>query len=141
MTNPVNRPRITQPYGKPNKRYLSGYHTGIDYGCRTGTRVKSIANGTVIQVFESKAYGNVVVVRSKKDGKFYRNYYCHLSTALAKKGQRVEEGEVIALSGNTGYSTGPHLHLETRVRPFGYYNNIANPFIDDPKAFYKGKKQ
>lgn len=138
--HPVNRPRITNPYGKPNKRYLAGYHTGIDYGCRVGTRVKSIANGKVIQVFTSKAYGNVVVVRSKKDGKFYRNYYCHLSAAVAKKGQRVKEGEVIALSGNTGNSTGPHLHLETRVRPFGYRNNVANPFIDDPKAFYKGKK-
>ena len=139
--HPVSRPRITNPYGKPNKRYLAGYHTGIDYGCRVGTRVKSIAKGKVIQVFTSKAYGNVVVVRSKKDGKFYRNYYCHLSAAVAKKGQSVQEGEVIALSGNTGNSTGPHLHLETRVRPFGYRNNVANPFIDDPKAFYKGKKQ
>lgn len=138
--HPVNRPRITNPYGKPNKRYLAGYHTGIDYGCRVGTRVKSIAKGKVIQVFTSKAYGLVVVVRSKKDGKFYRNYYCHLSAAVAKKGQRVKEGEVIALSGNTGNSTGPHLHLETRVRPFRYRNNVANPFIDDPKAFYKGKK-
>jgi murein DD-endopeptidase MepM/ murein hydrolase activator NlpD len=135
--HPVNRPRITNPYGKPNKRYLAGYHTGIDYGCRVGTRVKSIANGKVIQVFTSKAYGNVVVVRSKKNNKFYRNYYCHLSAAVAKKGQRVKEGEVIALSGNTGNSTGPHLHLETRVRPFGYRNNVKNPFIDDPKAFYK----
>ena len=138
--HPVSRPRITNPYGKPNKRYLAGYHTGIDYGCRVGTRVKSIHKGKVIQVFTSKAYGLVVVVRSKKDGKFYRNYYCHLSAAVAKKGQRVKEGEVIALSGNTGNSTGPHLHLETRVRPFRYRNNVANPFIDDPKAFYKGKK-
>jgi len=137
--HPVSNPRITNPYGKPNTRYLAGYHTGIDYGCRVGTRIKSIAKGKVVQVFSSKAYGLVVVVRSKKDGKFYRNYYCHLSAQLVKKGQRVEEGEVIALSGNTGNSTGPHLHLETRVRPFGYRNNVKNPFIDDPKAFYNKK--
>lgn len=134
--HPVNRPRITQPYGKPNDRYIAGYHTGIDYGCRVGTKVHSIANGKVIRVFKSKAYGIVVVVRSKHKGKFYRNFYCHLSAAVAKRGKKVNAGELIALSGNTGNSTGPHLHLETRTRPYKYKDNCKNPFIDDPKAFW-----
>lgn len=133
--HPVAKPRITQPYGKPNPRYIAGYHTGIDYGCRVGTRIKSIADGKVLKVFSSKAYGLVVVVRSKHEGKLYRNYYCHLSKSLVKRGQKVKQDETIALSGNTGNSTGPHLHLETRVRPYKYKDNCKNPFIKDPKAF------
>lgn len=135
--HPVPKPRITNPYGKPNKRYLAGYHTGIDYGCKIGTPIQSIANGKVLRVFYSRAYGNVVMVRSRKSGKFYRNLYCHLSRTAVRKGQRVKKGQTIALSGNTGNSTGPHLHLETRQRPYGYYNNVKNPWIKDPKAFYK----
>lgn len=134
--HPVFRPRISQPYGKPNPRYLAGYHTGIDYACKVGTRVKSVADGKVLRVLQSKAYGITVVVRSKHDGKFYRNYYCHLKAPLVKRGQKVKQGEVIALSGNTGNSTGPHLHLETRERPYRYRNNCKNPFIKDPKAFW-----
>ena len=135
--HPVKPARITNPYGKPNPRYAAGVHTGIDYGCRVGTPVRSINNGKVVKIFRSKAYGNVVVVRSKKDGKFYQNWYCHLSAAKVKEGKRVKEGDVIALSGNTGNSTGPHLHLETRKRPYAYRNHVPNPFISDPKAFWK----
>jgi murein DD-endopeptidase MepM/ murein hydrolase activator NlpD len=134
--HPVAKPRITNPYGKPNKRYIAGYHTGIDYGCKIGTNVVSINRGKVVSVMNSKAYGITVVIRSKKNGKFYRNYYCHLSKPAVKKGQSVKKGQTIALSGNTGNSTGPHLHLETRVSPYAYRNNVANPFIKDPKAFW-----
>jgi murein DD-endopeptidase MepM/ murein hydrolase activator NlpD len=96
----------------------------------------SIASGKVVKVFTDKNYGHVVVVKSKKDDKFYQNWYCHLSRPKVKEGQRVEKGEVIALSGNTGNSTGPHLHLETRRRPFAYRNHTKNPWIKDPKAFW-----
>jgi murein DD-endopeptidase MepM/ murein hydrolase activator NlpD len=135
--HPVKPARITNPYGKPNPRYAAGVHTGIDYGCKIGTKIHSIANGKVVKVFTSKAYGHVVVVRTKHEGKFYQNWYCHLSKALVKEGKRVKQSDVIALSGNTGNSTGPHLHLETRVRPYAYRSHTANPFIKDPRAFFK----
>lgn len=134
--HPVRPVRITNPYGKPNSRYAAGVHTGIDYGCRVGTRVGSIANGKVLKIFVNKSYGRVVVVRSKKCGKFYQNWYCHLSAPKVREGQRVKKGQLIALSGNTGNSTGPHLHLETRVRPYRYRDHTKNPFIKDKKAFF-----
>jgi len=135
--HPVKPARITQPYGKPNPRYAAGVHTGIDYGCKVGTQVTSIANGKVVKIFSDKNYGHVVVVRTKHKDKFYQNWYCHLSAPRVKEGARVKKGQVIALSGNTGNSTGPHLHLETRERPYLYRNHTKNPFISDPKAFWK----
>lgn len=135
--HPVKPARITNPYGKPNPRYKAGLHTGIDYGCSIGTKIKSIANGKVLRIFTDKSYGHVVVVRSKLNGKFYQNWYCHLSKPMVKEGKRVKAGDVIALSGNTGNSTGPHLHLETRERPYLYRNHTKNPFIDDPRVFWK----
>ena len=136
MPHPFPKPRITQPYKKPNPRYARGYHTGIDYGCRTGTKVRAVGAGKVIKTFEDNSYGNVVIVRSRVNKKFIQTWYCHLSKFNVKKGEKVEEGQVIALSGNTGNSTAPHLHLETRAFPFRYGNDIKSPFIDDPKAYW-----
>jgi murein DD-endopeptidase MepM/ murein hydrolase activator NlpD len=134
--HPVKPARITNPYGKPNPRYAAGVHTGIDYGCKVGTQVVSIAPGKVLRVFTDKNYGHVVIVRSKTNDKFYQNWYCHLSAPKVKEGARVKKGQLIALSGNTGNSTGPHLHLETRARPYLYRSHTKNPWIKDPKAFW-----
>jgi murein DD-endopeptidase MepM/ murein hydrolase activator NlpD len=134
MPHPVKKPRITQPWGRPNARYKAGRHTGIDYGCAIGTDILAVNKGKVVKVFVDKSYGNVVVVRSKHEGKFYQVWYCHLQKSLVKQGDTVEEGQHIAESGNTGNSTGPHLHLETRVSPFRYGNDVACPFINDPKV-------
>jgi murein DD-endopeptidase MepM/ murein hydrolase activator NlpD len=96
----------------------------------------SIADGKVMKVFSDKNYGNAIIVRSKTDGKFYQNWYCHLSAPRVKEGQRVKAGQLIALSGNTGNSTGPHLHLETRERPYLYRNHVKNPWIKAPRAYW-----
>jgi murein DD-endopeptidase MepM/ murein hydrolase activator NlpD len=133
--HPIKNPRITQAYGVKNPRYAAGYHTGIDYGCRKNTKVMSITSGKVVKVYNDKNYGKTVIIRSKLNNKFYWNMYCHLERPLVKEGVRVVKGQVIALSGNTGNSTAPHLHLETRVRPYRYRDNVKNPFILDPRAF------
>lgn len=134
MSNPVNNPRITQPWGRPNPRYSAKRHTGIDYGVPVGTPVLAVADGVIENVLADKSYGNVVVLKAVANGTTYHIWYCHLSKPSVKKGQNVVTGTELGLSGNTGNSTGPHLHLETRIAPFRYGNDVSNPFIDDPKT-------
>lgn len=104
-------------------RGLIGGHTGIDYRANVGTSVVSAKDGTVVIASESGwngGYGRYVVI-THGDGMI--TYYAHLSDVRVNPGQRVSQGEVVGLSGNTGRSTGPHLHFELRV------NGVArNPF-------------
>lgn len=131
MANPVKSPKVSQPWGRPNPRYACKRHTGIDYACPIGTPVFAITNAIVKAVMFDKAYGKVVVIKYKYDGVDYETWYCHLSRQDVKVGQRVPEGIQLGLSGNTGNSTGPHLHLETRISPFRYGNDVACPVLLD----------
>lgn len=94
-------------YGRP-------YHPGTDFGVPVGTKVKSVSGGTVRGSGNTDAYpgcyawGKWILVDHDNG---LSSLYAHLSSVLVSSGQRVEAGEVIALSGNTGISTGPHLHL------------------------------
>ncbi|MGN0349791.1 MAG: peptidoglycan DD-metalloendopeptidase family protein [Roseburia sp.] len=104
-------------------RFTSGFgmrwglmHKGVDWGCPVGTTVYASSGGTVIQASYNGGYGNNVVI-SHPDGRMTR--YAHNSKLLVSVGQRVEQGEPVALSGNTGRSTGPHLHFEL------YINGVA----------------
>jgi len=134
MTNPVNNPRITQPWGRPNPRYAAKRHTGIDYGMPVGTPLFAVTDGTIKDVLNDKSYGKVVVLSATHEGTKYDIWYCHMSKPEVKKGQKVSVGTQLGLSGNTGNSTGPHLHLETRIAPFRYGNDVSNPWIQDPKT-------
>ena len=87
-------------------------HAGIDIGVATGSRVYAAANGTVTQAGWNGGYGKCITI-SHADG--MQTVYAHLSTVKVRTGQRVSQGQIIALSGNTGNSTGPHLHFEVRV--------------------------
>lgn len=134
MANPVNNPRITQPWGRPNPRYSAKRHTGIDYGMPVGTPLLAVADGVIKDVLNDKSYGRVVVLSATHEGTKYDIWYCHMSKPEVKKGQKVSVGTQLGLSGNTGNSTGPHLHLETRIAPFRYGNDVSNPWIEDPKT-------
>jgi murein DD-endopeptidase MepM/ murein hydrolase activator NlpD len=139
LANPVDSPRVTQPWGRPNPRYKAKRHTGIDFGMPVGTQLYAIVDGTVANVMTDKSYGNVLVIAYVVNGVKYEDWYCHLSRVTVVKGQAVKAGEKVALSGNTGNSTGPHLHLETRIAPFKYGNDVAHPVLDlagivDPMA-------
>lgn len=111
--------------------YPSGKkHTGIDFGISQGTPVGAAVSGTVSQVNDSgsKGYGRHVIVQGD-NGKWF--VYGHLSQPKVSKGQHVEAGNLIGLSGNTGNSTGPHLHFEARnnsrygsdISPYPYLTN------------------
>lgn len=104
--------RITSGFGY--RARFHRLHKGIDIAMAKGDTVRSAMPGIVEKVgYEPKGYGHYVVV-CHENGMETR--YAHLTTALVSAGQPVEAGQPIALSGNTGKSTGPHLHFETRYQ-------------------------
>ena len=88
-------------------------HTGMDLAVPTGTPIRAALPGTVtVSKYNAGGYGYYVMI---DHGNGLTTLYGHCSKLLAKVGQTVEAGEIIALSGSTGRSTGPHLHFEARV--------------------------
>ena len=88
-------------------------HNGIDFSLVEGTPIRSTWEGTVVYAGWSDAgYGNLVIVQNGD----WQTYYGHLSAFSADVGQDLQTGTVLGLSGNTGWSTGPHLHYEVRHR-------------------------
>jgi murein DD-endopeptidase len=94
-------------------------HKGVDFALPIGTPVLAVGDGEVVMAKNGGAAGNYVAIRH---GRQYMTRYMHLSKALVKPGQKVKRGDRIALSGNTGRSTGPHLHYEVWIN-----NQAVNP--------------
>lgn len=110
------RGAVTSEFGP--RRYR--YHYGIDLRVDVGDSVLASFTGKIrIIDFEAHGYGNYVVIRHSNG---FETVYAHLSAVLVTLNQTVKAGELIALGGNTGHSTGPHLHYETR-----YIGNAINP--------------
>ena len=108
---------ITSPYGY--RRRFRRMHKGVDLKLNIGDTVRAAFDGRVrITNFERRGYGNYVVLRHTND---LETVYGHLSAFLVEPDQYVKAGDPIALGGNTGRSTGPHLHFETRY--MGYAIN------------------
>lgn len=106
--------------------YSSGkYHGAVDFGVSVGTPVYAAADGIVVTSTwgVSDSYGYYIKIKHY-NGLY--TLYAHGSSLVAKVGQEVKQGQLIMYSGNTGNSTGPHLHFEVRVAPGGY-NNRVNP--------------
>ncbi len=128
-----------QPVANENlKRMASGYgyrwhpilkyrkfHTGMDFSAKVGTPIYATGDGVVKKVLTTGGYGKHIVI---DHGFGYETLYGHMSGFTVKKGQKVKRGEVIGYVGNTGLSTGPHLHYEVHknkkvVNPVNYYYN------------------
>ncbi|MER6071914.1 M23 family metallopeptidase [Streptomyces sp. NPDC001817] len=109
---PVTQKGLSAYFGQAGVNWMS-VHTGIDFPVAYGTTVMAATDGTVTTKWNS-AYGNMMIVTAK-DGT--QTWYCHLSSYRVASGAVVKAGEPIAYSGNSGNSTGPHLHFE--VRPAG----------------------
>lgn len=129
MASPVpSNFKITTVYRRPGKHWSCGYHTGVDFAVPTGTPISAIKDGKVLEagsgVTWGGSYGTAVII---DHGDGIRVIYAHLSSLGCKKGDQVSEGQEIGKSGNTGNSTGPHLHLEARVAPFKYANKDVDP--------------
>jgi len=91
----------------------SRFHRGLDFSVRTGTPVRSTADGVVVRVRRERGLGKMVRI---DHGHGITTTYAHLSRWLVRKGEHVRRGQVIAESGNTGRSTAPHLHYEVRLQ-------------------------
>lgn len=122
---PISGGRMSSGFGRRNapKKGASSYHKGVDWAVPTGTAVVASCGGTVVKAGWSSGYGYCVYI-NHPDGRQTR--YAHLSKVLVSVGQNVSQGQRIALSGNTGVSTGPHLHFEmlingTQVNPLNYF--------------------
>lgn len=91
---------------------IEGDHPGLDIAVTSDSYIRASGGGTVVDVGEDAVYGRFVVI---DHGQGYSTLYGHASTTLVTLGQSVRERQVIALSGSTGRSTGPHLHFEVLV--------------------------
>lgn len=107
FTYPVNA-RITSHFGSR----WGTTHKGTDFGVPIGTEVRAAAAGTVSYSGNMSGFGKLIII---DHGNGVTTYYAHNSVLLAKVGQKVKQGEIITKSGNTGRSTGPHLHFEIRI--------------------------
>ena len=110
MGSPIAGKTPSTKYKQVGRWWSKGYHTGVDYAVPVGTDVLAVADGKIENASWGKSYG-VQLVQSCDAGFFI---YAHLSKTLVKPGDKVVAGQVIAKSGNTGNSTGPHLHAELR---------------------------
>lgn len=141
LTYPVpSQTRITTAYGS------AGYvgHTGVDFACSSGSNVVAAESGTVILSKDITShsycscsytgggyhsYGRyIVIMHDKKNsaGNYVYTLYAHNSSRLVSEGQRVKKGQIIAKSGSTGNSSGPHCHFEVRT-PTASYGDCVNP--------------
>ena len=93
-------------------RGTAAFHPGVDIPCGIGTAVYATADGTVDRAERAGGYGNLVEL---DHGRGIQTRYGHLSKILVTAGQKVKRGQLIAMSGSTGRSTGPHLHYEVRI--------------------------
>ena len=108
--------RVSSPFNPRRLHPVTGRvapHKGVDFSMPIGTLVIAPADGTVEKIaYQANGAGRYVVIRHSRE---YQTVYMHLSRPLVKAGQSVKKGERIALSGNTGRSTGPHLHYEFHI--------------------------
>ncbi|MBR3932565.1 MAG: M23 family metallopeptidase [Clostridia bacterium] len=123
---PSNTTIVTSPYGyrihPVTKRQR--FHSGVDIGASYGTNIYAANSGTVVVAgYNTGGYGNYVVINH---GGGYSTLYAHCSALKVSSGQHVERGQVIALCGSTGMSTGPHIHFEIQLNgkttnPMSYF--------------------
>lgn len=110
---PLDSYELSAGFASSGARW-SSWHTGQDFAVPEGTPVRAVGDGTVYEAGCGDNFGNQVVIRHDNG---YYSQYAHLSLLQAEPGSRVRAGQRVGLSGDTGNSTGPHLHLEIRATP------------------------
>lgn len=137
--SPLHIPCVVgQPYGEPSSSYSCGFHTGMDFPAsltgESNPDLYSVCNGTVVYVYKdvtgnggSVSLGNQVQILDESTGLYYR--YCHLlyDSITVNVGDKVTSKTKIGKMGNTGNSTGTHLHLECSTTQSWNCNSFTNP--------------
>lgn len=118
---------VSSPFGK--RFGGSDFHPGIDIAAAgANNQISAAASGTVARSYLSSSYGNVVFVSSYIDGQLYTTVYAHMSERAVSTGQSVTQGQRLGTMGNTGHSTGQHLHFELHKGEWNYAkSNAVNP--------------
>lgn len=141
MVFPLKKTYVTSNYGY--RRTFGRNHHGIDLKANIGDTVYAAFDGKVrIQQYNKGGYGNYVVIRHEES---VETVYAHLSRALVKKNEEVKAGDPIGLSGNSGRSTGPHLHFEIRfmgiaLNPGAIADFENKVLLSDNYMFFKKDK-
>ncbi len=135
-------PAIQPVFNKNLKRMASGYgmridpvyktlkfHAGMDFSAPIGTKIFATGNGTITYAGWKQGYGNCVII---SHGFGYETLFGHMNKFNVNRGQKVKRGDIIGFVGNTGKSTGPHLHYEVHVKgkpvnPSNYYFKDLSP--------------
>lgn len=138
--NPVEEGIITSSCGERQNPILEKqeFHDGLDIAVPEGTEVVAVKSGTVTQIRQSQTYG-LVVEYETSDG--FVVQYAHLQDTLVTEGEKLTQGQVMAKSGNSGLSTGPHLHYSLRkdeiiVDPMPY---VTLPYTAEVSAEYEAR--
>jgi len=125
LSSPLTRKlEITSPYGMRS----GGKHFGVDFRVKVGDTVRSIFCGKVRVAKYDKAYGYVIVIRHYN---MSETVYAHLDKILVRVDQDIVVGQTIGLGGNTGRSSGPHLHFEMRYKGFPINPIVNRKFLKD----------
>ena len=137
LGRPVQGP-ISSGFGKRkdplNRR--TAYHTGIDFRGDKGEKIYATADGVIVNAFRNGGYGNFVLI---DHGNGYQSAYAHMQKYLVHKGDKVKRGQTIGMIGNTGRSTGSHLHYEIQragvpINPYKFLKAANFAKLSHPKA-------
>lgn len=137
LIHPVDPKHITDTFGtlsEQRKKLGLGAHRGVDYAVKKGTPLKAVGNGRIVKVYHSQILGWTIELRCFVTATKTRVFsYSHLDRADIVEGSKVKQGDVIAFSGNSGVSTGDHLHFMCGKTTKLAVNAVENPLQWLPK--------
>lgn len=125
--------RLSQGFGSASGQFGYTFHNGLDIAAKTGTPVYAAEAGKVTKVSSSGPYGNHIQIEHNVDGQKWTTVYAHLHKVDVKTGQLVHQGEPIGQIGNTGNSSGPHLHFEIHKGDYNFSASSAGNAVDPMK--------